>query len=252
MTPLIFVQRCWDDLTNVFLTDRFRLPLAMHSPLTAAEMTEKLHNPINELFINEGFELVDELTWVRPHPLIGFDICKLDTVSKYSPEFFSVNILVGFEVPLLIDAIDKVCDVKAPDTTKRLRPFTLHLLHRAYLDPNRPKKRLPFDRSFMLFNIDFRDSVIRNIRETIRDFVFPYFSRVESLADLEKIETQALDHRVALLVYLKKVDSAFVILDSVLHLSSRYIPEMKDRFRRLRQSIETGELQKLLIAPVDL
>lgn len=249
MRPWLFVLRRWDDLTHAFRFGGFKVPKPVHAPMTTKQMKARLQDALDPTLRAEGFTPDGELAWTRPHPPFGFAVFGVQTTTKYAPEFLGVNLYVAFRVPVIEGAIEAVCGPMVIAGERQKRSFTSQLLHRAYRDPDRPKKRLPFPQSFTLWNVDFQESVIQKIKDTIQRYALPYFDRVKTRADLKSIETHAPDHRATLFVWLGEVESALRLLDEELQKSKRYGLEMRTRLERLRESIESGELQRLLLEP---
>lgn len=212
-------------------------------------MTTRLRDSLGAVLRAEGFtpdgEWDGELRWTRPHQPVGLAIVGISTNIKHAPEYLGVNLIVGFRVPTIESAIETACGPMIVAGERQMHLFAAHLLHRAYRDPDRPKKRLPFPQSFTLWNVDFREKVIQQIIATIQRYALPYFDRIKTASDLKSIGMPT-DSRAALLVWLGEAESALRLLDEELRKPKRYGPDMKERLERLSRSIRSGELQNLM------
>lgn len=256
MTLRTFFLRRWDDLTNFIDSYRaiqFKLPpKPKHEPLTTRQMKARLQEELDRTLEEHGFCLLDSnsevVTWVRAHPLVGQDKLSVHFLTKHAPEILRIDIAVGFLVPLIKESLAKVCGENIDPNGNAIVGsfFSGTRLIRAYDDPLRPKRRKPFPDSFTFRNTDFRLEEVEFLKQTIRHYALPYYARFKSLGDLRTISKSA-ENQAALLVWLGESESAISLLNEELGKPiRRYSADMRARLERLRNSIETGELQKLL------
>jgi hypothetical protein len=253
MSLRLFLLKRWDDFTywyDSYNTSALkRVPEHKHELLSTKQLKSKFRESISAFLKSEGFIYRDEwdgeLRWIRSQPDIGFAVVKIGITSKYAAEYFKVNIGVGFSVPVLECALDSICGLLVIGGQKQKPVFAGEPLTRRYAIEDRPKKRLPFPSKFAFYNVEFDQTIVQNIQNTIKDYALPVFDTFKSLDDLKSIG-MILENRVVLLVHLNDEESAIKLLDENLSDQKRYGPEMKARLERLRTSIESGELQKAI------
>ncbi|RRS06042.1 hypothetical protein EIP75_00040 [Aquabacterium soli] len=256
MTQRNFFLRRWDDFTNFIDSYRaiqFKLsPKPKHEPLTTKQMKTRLQEELSRALEEYGFCLVasnsEVVTWGRAHPLVGQDGLSIHFLTKHAPEILRVDIVVGFIVPLIQESLTKVSGENLDPDGKAVVGsfFSGTRLSRAYDDPLRPKRRHPFPDSFTFRNTDFRMEEVEFLKQTIRQYALPYYARFKSLGDLRTISKSA-ENQAALLVWLGDSESAVSLLNEELGKPiRRYSSNMRARLECLRNSIVTGELQKLL------
>jgi|GEM_PF-2322198 len=253
MSLRLFLLKRWDDFTywydNYSTRTLKRAPKQKHTVFSTNQLKSNLRESISDFLKNEGFVYRDEwdgeLRWIRSQPDIGFAVVKIGITSKYAAEFFKVNIGVGFSVPVLECALESICGPLVIGGQKQKPVFAGEPLTRRYAIQDRPKKRLPFPSEFAFYNMEFGQTTLQNIQDTIKDYALPVFDTFKSLDDLKSIG-MILEDRVVLLMHLNDEKSAIKLLDENLRDQKRYAPEMKTRLERLRTSIESGELQKAI------
>ena len=238
--------RRWDDLTHVLGFGFPKGPKRAHAPLTTMQMSARIQDALDAMLKTRGFTLESELTWSRPHPPIGLDIVGVQTTTRHAPEFLGVWIFVGFRVPFLESILEKICGPLIIAGEEQRYHLASQGLHRAYCDPDRPKRRLPFPLSFTLWNVDFRDGVVQEIEDTIQRYALPIFDRIKTADDLRGFTDMQIYSRAALIVWLGDVEFALRLLDQELQNAKRYRSEMSSRLERLRGAIRSGELQRLI------
>lgn len=246
----LFLLRRWDDLTHIFnFSNSFKIPKKVHSPLTTKEMKTKLKDALDSTLKAHGFifsnERDGEMQWVRPQLHNGIAVFTIGTYTKYAPEYFNVDLRVGFHLSDIQSAIDIVCGFVTIGGKKQKYNFTGQLLHRAYLDPKRPKRRPLFPLSFTFWNTDFRQSTVDKVKDTILRYAIPYLDSIKTIEDVKNMGMM-IENKAALIIYLGDAESAIKLLEEALQDQKKYNVEKQSRLNKLLNSIKTGEFQKLL------
>jgi hypothetical protein len=251
MNVILFFQRRFDELTNwlhVYRKSQFKQPpKKKHDALTVVQMRKRLIDGLYPVMVQNDFnfnqEGPDQITWTRLHPSIGEDRFTIQLLTKHAPTMLAVDLTVGFTVPAIQDAMALVYE-KEFETNRAAFdvPFAGSLLRRVYDNPLRPKQRVLFPESFEFWSVDFRESEIKKISETISRYAIPYFYRFKTIHDLKGVRKPAA-HQAALLSWLGETELALQFLNDELRKTKLYGPEMVARLECLKRSIEDGHLQ---------
>ena len=250
MTLKLFLLRRWDDLTHTFhFSNSFKIPKKVHAPLNTKEMKHRLKDSIDPILKVHGFNFSEdkygEMQWVRSQLYSGIAVFTIGTYTKYAPEYFKVDLGVGFRLSDIQSAIDTVCGFFTIGGKKQKYNFAGQLLHRVYLDPARPKRRPLFPLSFTFWNTDFRQSTIDEIKDTILRYAIPYLDSIKTIEDVKNMGMR-IENKAALITYLGGAETAIQLLEEELQNQKKYNVEMQSRLKKLLDSIKTGEFQELL------